>query len=104
MVRKVIPPTEGDWKQCPVDASVVLAANGDVVAFVAECGPQSDTLRAANANAKLIAAVPQLQRALQDCEARLALLVKSGRSKLLDAVAAENARKALKAAILYEEE
>ena len=44
------------------------------------------------ADARLIAAAPALLDALRDCEARLALLVGSGCSKMLDAVAAEKAR------------
>jgi len=52
------------------------------------------------ANAHLIAAAPDLLQALQNCEARLALLVESGRSKSLDAVAAENARAVIKKAIV----
>ncbi len=44
------------------------------------------------ANLRLIAAAPALLEALKDCEARLALMVGSGCSKMLDAVAAEKAR------------
>ena len=47
------------------------------------------------ANLRLIAAAPALLDALRDCEARLALLVGSGCSKMLDAVAAEKARSAI---------
>ncbi len=38
---------------------------------------------------------PDLLAALIECEARLALLVASGRSKMLDAVAAQHARAAI---------
>lgn len=55
------------------------------------------TYREANAN--LIAHAPDLLRSLIDCEARLALLVASGRAKLLDAVAAEHARAVIAAAL-----
>lgn len=51
------------------------------------------------ANARLIATTPDLLRSLIDCEARLALLVASGRSKMLDAVAAEHARAVIAAAL-----
>lgn len=48
--------------------------------------------------ATLTAHTPDLLRALMDCEARLALLVASGRAKMLDAVAAERARAVIAAA------
>jgi hypothetical protein len=48
--------------------------------------------------AALIEAAPDLLKALVDCEARLALLVASGRSKMLDAVATWHARATIKKA------
>jgi hypothetical protein len=43
------------------------------------------------ANARLIAAAPELLEALQDCKARLRLLIDSDRHKLLDTAAVRKA-------------
>ena len=69
-------------------------STGDFVAYVGNHAPDFGA-----ANAELIAHAPDLLRSLIDCEARLALLVKSGRSKMLDAVAAEHARAVIAAAL-----
>ena len=46
----------------------------------------------AEANARLIASAPELLAALRDCEARLTLLIESGRGKLLDVTARNTSR------------
>lgn len=69
-------------------------STGDFVAYIGNHAPDFG-----EANAALIAHAPDLLRSLIDCEARLALLVKSGRAKMLDAVAAEQARAVIAAAL-----
>ena len=69
-------------------------STGDFVAYVGNHAPDFG-----EANANLIATAPDLLRSLIDCEARLALLVASGRAKMLDAVAAEHARAVIAAAL-----
>ena len=67
-----------------------IDGNGYHIAII-----NSHATKEGKANAILMSSAPDLIVALRDCEARLALLVHSGRSKLLDAVAAENARAAI---------
>ena len=69
-------------------------STGDFVAYVGNHAPDFG-----EANANLIATAPDLLRSLIDCEARLALLVASGRAKMLDAVAAEHARAVIASAL-----
>ena len=57
--------TQGPWRVGGTEQRVIFADNGDVVARIACYGEQSETPEADKANARLIAAAPELLAALQ---------------------------------------
>lgn len=59
--------TPGPWRIGGTEKRVIFADNGDVVARIACYGEQSETPEAEKANARLIAAAPELLGALRSC-------------------------------------